>query len=421
MPGIVNFFTKENNGMTAFNPRHLVREVPALTWQAYLTSRSVTVPADFDWNAAEKDLSEALIVLLESLERGQQALLHAELRHVHALATQRGIDAILNASDNAVVLREEFAQLHNLAERALWVLVHWPDTFMAAEALLRFDLGVGKRSWKRRTIKVTAPVSREATDIAGLQHALSGVLSRRKGPRRACHVDICDRHLDGGVQISVYLEDDPNDLVEFVGDGMRRRTTRPATNLALVYYPDSGIVDTVGRGGVKVHQPLITLFARHLLKQEVQPQAVKQPLFHLNRLRHGLELPEDSDLDLGAYGVERIRLRQARLRSTQAPVCDLWVSVPAERSTTCALAASSEHLGDHDLFRGPYNIIEALISITFVPTETGKRGRVLNIDLKQSGISNLRELDEADAQLAERLLRAWRVSEPTEVELALVA
>ena len=36
--------------MTAFNPRHLVREVPAFTWQTYLTSRSVAVPAEFDWN-----------------------------------------------------------------------------------------------------------------------------------------------------------------------------------------------------------------------------------------------------------------------------------------------------------------------------------------------------------------------------------
>jgi hypothetical protein len=421
MPGTVNFFTKENNGMTAFNPRHLVREVPALTWQAYLTSRSVTVPADFDWNAAEKAFSEALIALLEGLDRGQQALLHAELRHVHALATQRGIDAILNASDNAVVLREEFAQLHNPAERALWVLVNWPDTFMAAEALLRFDLGVGKRSWKPQTIKVSAPVSREAADIAALEQALTGVLSPRKGPRRACHVDICDRHLDGGIQVSIYLEDDPNNLVEFVGDGMRRRTTRPATNLALVYYSGSGLVNTVCRGGARVRQPLVTLFARHLLKHEVEPQAVRQPMFHLNRLRHGLELPEDSDLDLAACGIEGIRLRQARLRSTQAPVCDFEVRVPADQRESCTLAASSAHLANHDIFRGPFNIMEALISISFVPTATGKRGRVLNIQLKQSGISNLRELDEADAQLAERLLRAWRVSEPTEVELALVA
>jgi len=223
------------------------------------------------------------------------------------------------------------------------------------------------------------------------------------------------------VQISVYVEDDPNDLVEFVEEGMRRRTTRPATNLALVYFPASGIVDTVGRGGAKVHQPLVTLFARHLLKQEVKPEAVKQPMFYLNRLRHGLDLPEDSDIDLAAHGIDRIRLRRARLRSTRAPICDFWVGVPADQAEHCVLAASSAHLKDHDLFRGPFNIVEALISIYFAPAEVGKRGRVLNIDLKQSGISNLQDMAEEDAKLAERLLRAWRVSEPTEVELALVA
>ncbi|MAT66496.1 MAG: hypothetical protein CMN57_12750 [Gammaproteobacteria bacterium] len=407
--------------MTAFNPRHLARQVPATTWQAYLSSRSIAIPESFDWSAEEKAFSDALIALLEELEPDQQALLHAELRHVHALATQKGIDAILNASDNDVAIREDFGQLRNHAERAMWVLVNWPQTFMTAEALLQFDLGVGKRSWKRQAIKVTEPVSREAADIEGLQAALSEVLSKRKGPRRACHVDVCDRHLDGGVQISVYVEDDPNDLVEFVEEGMRRRTTRPATNLALVYFPASGIVDTVGRGGAKVHQPLVTLFARHLLKQEVKPEAVKQPMFYLNRLRHGLDLPEDSDIDLAAHGIDRIRLRRARLRSTRAPICDFWVGVPADQAEHCVLAASSAHLKDHDLFRGPFNVVEALISIYFAPAEMGKRGRVLNIDLKQSGISNLQDMAEEDAKLAERLLRAWRVSEPTEVELALVA
>src|SRR5690606_29629666 len=202
--------------------------------------------------------------------------------------------------------------------------------------------------------------------------------------------------------------DDPNDLVEFVEEGMRRRTTRPATNLALVYFPASGIVDTVGRGGAKVHQPLVTLFARHLLKQEVKPEAVKQPMFYLNRLRHGYGLPEDNYLSRAAHGIDRIGLRRAGLRSTKAPVCDFWVGVPADHSEPCALTASSAHLKNHDLFRGPFNIVEALISIYFAPADVGKRGRVLNIDLKQSGISSLQDMGEEDAKLAESLLRAWR-------------
>lgn len=76
---------------------------------------------------------------------------------------------------------------------------------------------------------------------------------------------------------------------------------------------------------------------------------------------------------------------------------------------------------DHDLFRGPFNLIEALVTVYFVASGAGKRGRVLNIELKQSGISNIQDLEEEDAKLAEGLLRAWRVSRPTAVELALAA
>lgn len=405
--------------MAAFNVCHLIREIPARSWRAYLSTRAVAVPEDFHWHGEERAVANALMAALEGLEPSIQAVLHAELRHVHALANQKGTDAIFNASDNDAVILEAFAPLRNHAERALWVLIHRPDTFMAAEALLQFDLGIGKRSWKRQTIKVSEPVSRAREDVKALECALSEAYSKRRGPKRSCQVDICDRYLDGGVQISVYLEDDPNDLVEFVDEGMRRRTTRPATGLALVYYPASGIVDTVGPGGAKVHQPLVILFARHLLKRDVKPEAVKQPMFYLNRLRHGLDLPEGSDVDLSEHGIGRIRLRHARLRSARPPQCDFQIGAPADPGAPCALSASSAHLGSRDLFRGPFNIIEATITAYFGPMKPGRAGRTLNIELKHSGVSNLRDMDEDDAKLVERLLRAWRVSEPTDVELAL--
>ncbi|MGC1956006.1 MAG: hypothetical protein WA970_26230, partial [Gammaproteobacteria bacterium] len=308
--------------MDAYNVYHLVRAIPAATWRAYLAVRDIAVPEAFGWDGEEKTVARALMAVLDALPRDLQASLHAELRHVHALANPKGMDAIRNAGGDDTVIRETFARLRNHAERALWVLVNAPSTFLAAEALLQFDLGVGKRSWKRHTINVSAPVSRAEADLNALAGALSEAYSKSRGPKRRCQVDLCDRHLDGGVQVSVYLEEDPNDPVEFVDDGMRRRTTRPATGLALVYYPASGIVDTVGAGGAKVHQPLVTLFARHLLQRDVKPEAVRQPLFYLNRLRYGLDLPEDSDIDLAAHGIDRIRLRRARLRSTRAPLCD---------------------------------------------------------------------------------------------------
>jgi hypothetical protein len=56
-----------------------------------------------------------------------------------------------------------------------------------------------------------------------------------------------------------------------------------------------------------------------------------------------------------------------------------------------------------------FNIIDAVISLYFEPVLPGKTNRVLHADLKQSGISNLRDMEEADARLVESLLRALGV------------
>ena len=51
--------------------------------------------------------------------------------------------------------------------------------------------------------------------------------------------------------------------------------------------------------------------------------------------------------------------------------------------------------------------------------QPGKASRVLHIDLKQSGISNLRDMEEADARLVESLLRALGVMQsPATAKLA---
>ena len=156
---------------------------------------------------------------------------------------------------------------------------------------------------------------------------------------------------------------------------------------------------------------LVALFARHLLKREVKPTAIVQPTYFLNRLRDGFELFDATEVDLAAHQVETIRLRRARLRSVHGPACDYWIEPPADKSRPDALACAQAHLKERDLFRSGFNIVEAVVSVYFAASERHKAGRVLNIELKQSGISNLRELEAADATLAESLLQAWGVME----------
>lgn len=400
--------------MSAFNHHNLVRAIPAATWQPYFSAPRFAdyLPQDYDWSRTEAAIQGDLIGMVSTLEshRPLQAEVLTELRHVHELGCRKGIDAMLNASQDNETVREDFEKLRNHFERALWVLINWPQAFQKARDFLRFDLDRGGRSWKRQSIDIHEALSRDSDDIAQLEGALAQLFSRKKGPRRGCKVDISDRYLDGGEQITIYVEDDPDDQVEFDDKGMSRKIHRPADEYALVYYRATGIVDCIGRGGGKTLISLVQHCARHLLHREVKPKAIGQPMFYLNRLRGGFET---FDYDMSAFrdkfGISDIRLRSARVRSTENAICDYWVDIPARVKKGCAFSANSEHLKQHDFFRGAFNLIEAVIVVERLPALPDGVEHVFVLELKQSGWSNLRNLDEPDALLAETLLGIWNI------------
>ena len=343
------------------------------------------------------------------------APLLTELRRVHALSDRRGVDALLNASEHPEPVREDFASMRNDSERALWALLTWPNTFDTAETLLIVDLAVGKRGWKRQDLRVSVPISREPEHLALLESAVRDLFAKREGAQRACKIEVCERHVDAGVQLNIYLEDDPNDLVEFVGAELRRRPTRPVANFALVYYPHLGVVDTVGRGGKRTHDALVEQFSEHLLGRRVKPESLKAAVFHLGRLRNGLEI-RDGSLNLADEGIQVVRLRQVRLLSIVPPFGELRIQAKPSPHLPCAVEFARAHFREHDPMRRGFAISEAIIAIHFAPSAPGKAGRVLVLRLKRDGVSNLPDLNPADAALVTRLLAAWGVSDAVPVD-----
>jgi hypothetical protein len=66
-----------------------------------------------------------------------------------------------------------------------------------------------------------------------------------------------------------------------------------------------------------------------------------------------------------------------------------------------------------------FNFISATVSLYFMPEGDSKKGRALHIGLKPTGISNLRDMEEADARLAEKLVLALGVmQQPPTAEAA---
>ncbi len=404
--------------MVAFNYRALIRQVPPRTWQFYFQTRRIDLPADYCWDMPTERLTPAITAAIDALEPDAAKAIYGELRRVHHLSNPRGADALRNIAKPDAALHDDFSQLSSDAERALWVMANWPELFDAAETILAVDQRIGKRGWKRLQITPGETLFRGADDIRALETALAAAFTPRKGRPRACQIDSLDRHLDGGLQLGILIEDNAQRRLEF-GDDNRAfwRDVRPPLSMDVVIYSESGVVDILAPGGAKTRQKVLEHIGQHIFKKALHTQTTKQPSFFLNRLRDGFELFDDSQVDLAAHRVERIRLSQVKVRANVPPNCNYIIKPPGEKDAPDALACIKSDRLDQLLSHG-FNIVDAVVTLYFLPPEPGKASRVLHIDLKQAGISNLRDLDQADARLAEALLQAWGVLKPVESERA---
>ena len=390
--------------MAAFNYRDLVRLIPPRSWQFYFNARVIELPDGATWEQPDEELQTPILAALEALTDDQQIVIYAELRRVKVLANLRGIQALRNTVPLADTMLEDFEHHVSDAERALWAMINWPTRFSIAEAFLNADAEVGKRIWRRIHLPPGQVLHCTPTDIDPLRQALAEAFTPRKGRPRACEIDVLTRHLDGGVQFDIRVEDNLQRNLEFGSDDRTLwRDIRPPLRMTVIIYPDSGVMDLLVFGGEKARKKVLAPLGVHVFKQPIEPVAVPQPMFLLNRLREGVNPDEHSGLDLRDHGVDKVRLSEFRVRSITLPLCDYQIKPPSEKSAPDALdCVRSQHT--HTLMSVGFNIISAVVSLYFDPVGDSKKGRTLHIGLKPTGISNLRDMEDADARLAETLM-----------------
>jgi hypothetical protein len=103
-----------------------------------------------------------------------------------------------------------------------------------------------------------------------------------------------------------------------------------------------------------------------------------------------------------------MRLSECKVRSITLPQCDYLIKPVAGRDAPDALACIRAQKNETLMGQG-FNIIDAVVTVYFLAPVGERVGRVLHIGLKPVGISNLRDMDEVDAQFAQALMRALGV------------
>ncbi len=397
--------------MTAFNYRQLIRQVPPTTWQYYFQTRKIELPAGFDWSAPADKVTDSLVEVTEALELTPARTVYSELRRVWKLANHRGIDALRNTAQPDAPIHDDLPKLTSDAERSLWAMANWPELFEAAESIFAVSQRIGGRGWKRLKISGDNTLFRGQEDLRALEQALAVEFTPKKGSPRACQIESFDRHLDGGVQLGILIEDNAQRQLEFGEDNRTHwRDVRPPLTMDLVLYPVSGVIDVLVPGGAKAQQKVLKHVGTHVFRQTLTPQRIQQQPFFLNRLRDGFELFDDSQVDLAAHRVAHIRLSQSRVRTTHGTPCDYTIKPPAGLNAPDVLACVKAN-GLGSLMSAGFNIVEATVSLHFLADRPGRAGRILHADLRQNGISNLRDMEEDDIKLVEALLVAWGVTQ----------
>ena len=204
--------------MSAFNYRDLVRQVRNQYWEFYFQARKIELPEGAAWNQPEKDVQANIQEGFDALDEDRLTSIYAELRRVKSLASARGVQALRNTVPLGHAMLDDFEHHISDAERALWALINWPTKLAEAESIMQADAEIGKRTWRRIQLPPGQELHHEAADIAPLRQALAEAFTPKKGRPRACEIDVLTRHLDGGVQLDIRVEDNLQRSLEFGAD-----------------------------------------------------------------------------------------------------------------------------------------------------------------------------------------------------------
>ena len=228
-----------------FNYRHFLRQVPAHTIRDFLVNRGVDIDQCVDCQADETKVARQLADAIEALDDDVGREIIADFERAYLLSDERGYTALLNATPDQVGLAKRLAELENGQERALRVLIEDDDLFRAAEEIRYFDYYIERSQGRRFQVQAGSELDRTDDAVNGFGAAVGAWFRKRDGSGLAFFAEVIDRYGNGSIQITLYIEDLPSNRPEFEKRQLKRRTSRPSREAAVVYVPASGCVAAV--------------------------------------------------------------------------------------------------------------------------------------------------------------------------------
>lgn len=395
--------------MKVFNDRHFLRHISAEALKEFTQKHVVGSHLNLDWSDTSDSLAARVSDQVHAIEQSLETESmdaevkknisfdlyhwHEDLKRAYAMSSAYAV----NEFQTICALDAEALSVINSREPkevALWMLAFRDKAFRDAEHFIAFQAKTNGKYWKKYRIPAGLEPSK---DRATLDHFARKIAEhyKKSGGGKSAHHELSERARDGSIQLTIYVEGPVAAYAHFEESQFVRITSRVALETAIVYHPQTGIVETVVKGGAKSHAVVLQLFGEHVVGQTLEPEEIEKKRFNLNALRDGMLEPT---IDWRRHGVQKVRLRRARFSPRRDPVIAIHVEATPDIEDPDAIQVALKRLHHDGSFEMEYDLDGATLIVYQFQAPTwrwkcyGRAGRALSINPGSTGEEYLSRL-----------------------------
>jgi hypothetical protein len=338
--------------------------------------------------------SQQLLAHVQNAAPARRARVTAELMLACQLQSAAGERALFEAATQHPQAFADLAKCSSALHRSFWLYIHHRALFDAACAMDFLD------AHSSQTQQFSTDIRQRPSDDSiarqGFCWATSQLYQSQLGCGERVVAQMIERN-EGVFLLTAYVRDLATLQLEFEGDALARRVGHPTIHMVLEYCANTSLVRVLVRGGAKFQQGLVRNFAKHYLNADIDAKKIKPAALRLDRLRHGVHIPNTRHVGFVAAMVKEITVLSG---DRHLKLCCTATAASARSSVTELLKT---HLPTDNPLEQHWHVASATINLYL--KQPGKtRTRTVAVEVTSVGRLNLHKFEPAVQEALEAYL-----------------
>lgn len=383
-----------------YTPRVFLRQVPNGLLRDYFVGKRNQLQ-EIQWEGLKETDVEPIHDALLQLPEADRREIGGHFRAVAEMARREFTPWLIRvARERDIDLVTPFRRKSCSYERAFWMFLRHPDVFEEARTLSHWERLPRRSMEKRMGLPAMDPaVTSEA--LEQFATAMADYYQTNQGRGDHCKIEhfLRSGHIDF---FFAYPADYADVLIGYEdGGSFARKQWKPAFEVIIAFDRIAGSLELYAEGAQDVRDDLVSIFARTMLKLDVEPPRPAKPPYNLQLLlQPGLEFPTSPDDNLRWFKMRAIRVKK---RTSPDQILFDIGSGEGSRSVHDLI---DEALNQMNVPRETLDVTQATFQAGF---ETGrKRPKSLTFTITHPSNCTLRDSDEE--LVLRRYLREWKIA-----------